>query len=163
MLGDIGGLSDAISILGSLIASIFSSHLFLIEQVHQIFKTRKGSLTHKKPMVSFENAFASFGNLNVERPETIEEKLDKKVLFKGLNSELLQQDLMFLVRDNITFIEKLHKTINFCLSYKENSNISSCYKKCCRTKQAKIKAKILKKGSDRIEHALDIQTLVNQA
>ena len=49
MLGDIGGLSDAISLIGSLLASIFSEHLFSIEKVNTIFKTRKGSLIKKKP------------------------------------------------------------------------------------------------------------------
>ena len=56
MLGDIGGLSDAISLIGSFLASFFSEHLFSIEKVNAIFKTRKGSLINKKPSISLENS-----------------------------------------------------------------------------------------------------------
>ena len=54
MLGDIGGLSDAISLIGSLFASFFSDHLFSIETVNSIFKTRKSDLIQENPTISPE-------------------------------------------------------------------------------------------------------------
>jgi hypothetical protein len=49
MLGDVGGLQGAIWQIFTPLVSLFSSHLFSIDQVKRIFKARKGSKKdHKK-------------------------------------------------------------------------------------------------------------------
>jgi hypothetical protein len=56
MLGDIGGLSDAVQMIFSVLVSFISSHLFIIDQVKRIFKARNNTPTKKNPWDKMNNA-----------------------------------------------------------------------------------------------------------
>ena len=59
-------------------------------------------------------------------------------------TKLHNDDILFLVRDNLCKIYQLTNVLTYCLSFRESCFTFDCLKKSCRNRKERKNAKIMK-------------------